>query len=351
MPNRIIRSDLLDSERYHALSSSDAKLLFIELILLADDYGIVPLHPFMLSRKTGSCAGKSPEAITRLLSELADHDLIRCYRDKARDFAFIPRFGNRPQAVKPKHPLPPAGLDQGEIEAAMGRSKWAAHRARLTTAEDEAATKNQQLSAEQPGSNRLQSIADEVAAEADEVVGYKTDKEASAEENQQLGAKQSPETETETEVIPVSDVQKASPSSHPRRRRSPTTRLASTIEQVDDSPPEPGLPKVPVGEIVNAYHDTLPELPSVRVMDDKRVQAIRQTWRWVLTSKLPDGSPRAKTADEAKAWFHRYFGAVRDSDWLMGRTARSEAHRNWRPDIEFLCSPRGLKAVIERATH
>ena len=107
MPNRIIRDAILDSDRYRDLAASEARLLFLEMLLLADDYGLLPVSAGFLSRRTTAAYGKSPEAIAGLISGMVDRDLIRTYSDGGRVFAYIPRFGNSPRAKAPKWPLPP----------------------------------------------------------------------------------------------------------------------------------------------------------------------------------------------------------------------------------------------------
>jgi len=110
---------------------------------------------------------------------------------------------------------------------------------------------------------------------------------------------------------------------------------------------KPTLP-CPYQDIVGLYHDTLPTLPSVRLMDDKRQRHLRDFWGWVLSSKKSDGSARATTADEAMAWIRGYFERAAENDFLMGRTQRRPEHERWRPDIDFLVGEKGRKHVIER---
>jgi hypothetical protein len=107
MPNRIIRDSILDSDRYRELGAVEARLLFLEMLLLADDYGLLPVGAGFLSRRTTAGYGKSPEAIAGLIGAMVDRDLIRTYSDGGRTFAYIPRFGNSPRAKRPKWPLPP----------------------------------------------------------------------------------------------------------------------------------------------------------------------------------------------------------------------------------------------------
>ena len=108
------------------------------------------------------------------------------------------------------------------------------------------------------------------------------------------------------------------------------------------------LPACRTQEIVDLYHQTLPELPAVRLMNDSRRKAISKLWNFALTSKKPDGTRRAATADEALAWVRTYFERVRHSNFLMGRSTKSAEHEGWRCDLDFLLSAKGMKHVIEK---
>lgn len=108
------------------------------------------------------------------------------------------------------------------------------------------------------------------------------------------------------------------------------------------------IPPCPVEQLVQAYHEVLPELPKVRLLSDKRRKAIRQLWRFALTTPKSDGTPRATTAAEAMQWCRDYFARARDNDWLMGRTPRVNGHQGWECDLDFLLTDRGMKHVIEK---
>lgn len=108
------------------------------------------------------------------------------------------------------------------------------------------------------------------------------------------------------------------------------------------------LPPCPYGDIVAAYHAALPNLPRVRLLPDGRKRALAKLWRWVLTTPRTDGTPRATDEAGALAWLRSYFARAAENDWLMGRNGRSADHANWQPDIDYLASDRGLRAVIER---
>lgn len=108
------------------------------------------------------------------------------------------------------------------------------------------------------------------------------------------------------------------------------------------------LPACPVDTIVGLYHEQLPELPSVKLLSDKRKRALRKVWRWVLTSKKSDGQPRATNADEACLWLRGYFARASKNDFLMGRGHRSAEHAGWQCDLDFLLTDNGMKHVIEK---
>lgn len=107
-------------------------------------------------------------------------------------------------------------------------------------------------------------------------------------------------------------------------------------------------PDCPYQSIVDLYAEKLPELPQVRVMDEKRKRCIKAFWCWIFTAKRSDGQVRAQTSDQALTWVGQYFERAAANDFVMGRTGRAGEHQNWRADIEYLCGEKGRKQVIER---
>jgi len=151
------------------------------------------------------------------------------------------------------------------------------------------------------------------------------------------------------------DVQLPTPTPTPTPKEEISEANASSSAGPTAEPSEPpakpktdSLPNCPADELIAVYHETLPELPRVRLKTPDRVRLLSKAWRWVLTSKRPDNTRRAETPAEAVEWFRGYFAQVRDNDFLMGRVERSGAHRNWSPDIDYLLSDRGMKLVIEK---
>lgn len=139
-----------------------------------------------------------------------------------------------------------------------------------------------------------------------------------------------------------------------RTFNQPITNNQEPIEEKEakasSSPGATKRPAVPCpyDAIVAAYHEALPMLPKVKVMDDKRKAALRKRWGWVLSTAKPDGTPRAANGDEALAWFAAFFDRAAANDWLTGRAPRSRGHEGWKCTLDFLLRDEGLKAVVER---
>lgn len=238
--------------------------------------------------RLGRRADVSRDSVGRLLVMLADVDLIRLYEVGGKRYGFIPRFRQRVQIKSTKHPLPPRALMEDDQDA----------------------------------SKKINDLASETTVVPPLDIG---------------GASAVQPSEAEAEVEEKVSVQSKTTSSPSPRRRKPATG-------------EQRASSCPVESIVDAYHEALPELPRAKVMRDSRVKAIKAMWQWVMTSTKSDGNRRAETAEQGLDWFRQYFSRVRSNDFLMGRTQRSAEHANWRPDIDYLMTDRGLKQVIEKTT-
>jgi len=117
-------------------------------------------------------------------------------------------------------------------------------------------------------------------------------------------------------------------------------------ESISTSPAK--LPTCPTQSVVDLYHAALPEMPIIRLMSEQRKKAISNFWKFVLTSKKSDGTPRAETADDALTWMRDYFERARDNDFLMGRGQKVSGHEGWQCDLDFLMTEKGKKFVIEK---
>lgn len=112
MAARLIRDDMLDSERIHSVPI-EARWLFVAIMLSADDVGLFEVNKFRLARK----AGVDMLGLPALLQCLADADLIRPYYTLGKHFGFIPRFRQRLQIKRARFPLPPTELMSDDADA------------------------------------------------------------------------------------------------------------------------------------------------------------------------------------------------------------------------------------------
>jgi len=128
----------------------------------------------------------------------------------------------------------------------------------------------------------------------------------------------------------------------------PVEANASTSSPGRKRPARPQAIACPYDAIFDAYEETLPELPRVRLRDDeKRRTAMRKRWSWVLSSTKADGARRATTAEEGVLWFREFFRRASLNDWLMGRKP-SRDYPDFKANLDFLLRDTGWKAVIER---
>jgi uncharacterized protein YgfB (UPF0149 family) len=149
-----------------------------------------------------------------------------------------------------------------------------------------------------------------------------------------------------------------------RNAKKESTEIIETLRNVAATPPDTDTdtdkeanasvgsadksPRCDTNSVVSLYHEILPELPAVRLMNDNRRKAVSAFWRFVLTSKKSDGTPRATDAVQAMEWIRGYFTRARDNDFLMGRGNKAQGHEGWQCDFDFLLTEKGKKHVIEK---
>lgn len=128
MPSRYIREGLLDSEKM-MLAGELAEVLFVRLLLVADDFGRFDGRVSVICRRCWPSAedGKGPtqESVAERLAKLAEHGLILTYVADGKPFIYIPNFKQRTRASKSKCPDPPLGFPQeSPSEAGQVPDKW-----------------------------------------------------------------------------------------------------------------------------------------------------------------------------------------------------------------------------------
>lgn len=96
-------------------------------------------------------------------------------------------------------------------------------------------------------------------------------------------------------------------------------------------------PPCPFDAIRELYHEILPELRQCRVMTDTRKGYIRQRWNdW--------------PGPDLERW-RKYFGYVRDSQFLMGKKGGHDGRPPFECDLEWLTKPGNCAKVREGKYH
>lgn len=121
-------------------------------------------------------------------------------------------------------------------------------------------------------------------------------------------------------------------------KEEPTALVPEPLAQAPER-----VPPCPTQELVDLYHQHLPMLPRVEVMNDGRRRALSARWREVVTDKeiCKTESPK----DAALDFFGWYFGHASKSPFLTGRS------KNWRADFDFLITPSKFVKVVEGHYH
>jgi hypothetical protein len=120
MPDRLIRDELLTSERYWSVSI-EAQRLFFHLLLVVD--GTARFSGKNYTLRTACFPGHpvEPEKLERLLTELYDVDLIRFYQVAQERYVFVPRFKQRLRFRNSKYPEPPKQINDIPAEKSDSR--------------------------------------------------------------------------------------------------------------------------------------------------------------------------------------------------------------------------------------
>lgn len=101
---------MLDSERVQTLPI-EARWLYVSILLMADDVGLFEVNAFQLGRR----AALDQVLVPKLILSLIDADLIRTYSVAGKTYGFIPRYGQRIQIKRARHPLPPASIAADDL--------------------------------------------------------------------------------------------------------------------------------------------------------------------------------------------------------------------------------------------
>jgi hypothetical protein len=95
MPDRVIRDELLNSDRWLDLPTDTHRLVYIALVLIADDYGNLKGGPRRLFRWMHSFSQIKTEVDSvKLLIDLMDADLVGRYEVNGDEHWHVQRFKN-----------------------------------------------------------------------------------------------------------------------------------------------------------------------------------------------------------------------------------------------------------------
>lgn len=108
MPDRIIRDELLESDRWLDLPTDAARLAFVGCLLVCDDFGNFEGGPRRLFRFMHKFTQiKTEDASAAALDALMGCDLIRRYEVETRELFHIPRFKSHRQYLSRAYPRSP----------------------------------------------------------------------------------------------------------------------------------------------------------------------------------------------------------------------------------------------------
>jgi len=117
MPDRIIRDELLTSERYWSVGI-EAQRLFVHLLLNADALGRFSGKNYTIRAACYPGHAIDPKLVEKLLSDLHDADLVRIYEHEGARYLFIPRYRQRLRAKCSFFPAPPSAINDIHYEKA-----------------------------------------------------------------------------------------------------------------------------------------------------------------------------------------------------------------------------------------
>ena len=130
-----------------------------------------------------------------------------------------------------------------------------------------------------------------------------------------------------------------------KAHQTPDTRHQTPIENLDAAASLP----CPVEQIVNLYHEHLPNNPRCKLLTDKRRGMIRQRWREASRMDVAPFGYEVQ-AQGLTAWAE-FFKVCADSDFLTGKVPPTPGRNLFIADLDFLLSPAGFVKTLENKYH
>lgn len=107
MPDRIIRDELLTSDRWLSLKDNADRLAFLACALTCDTLGNMEATPQRLVRLWRDFGIGSAQHVEQTLLNLVDLDLVRAYEHDGKRYLHIPRFRQSRRYLGRLNPLSP----------------------------------------------------------------------------------------------------------------------------------------------------------------------------------------------------------------------------------------------------
>jgi hypothetical protein len=126
-----------------------------------------------------------------------------------------------------------------------------------------------------------------------------------------------------------------------KRREEKNNDIEPSALVDEAAPPRPS--PCPTDRIIALYHEHLPMLSRVEVVNDARRRSISARWREVISD--PDIRKAQDPREAALEFFAWFFGHVATSTFLTGKS------KDWRADIDFLMTPTKFARVVEGNYH
>jgi hypothetical protein len=105
----------------------------------------------------------------------------------------------------------------------------------------------------------------------------------------------------------------------------------------------------PYDDLLNAYHESLPNNPKCKVLNNSRKSAMKQ--RWNEAAKLDCLPFGYKTKEQGIEAWKSFFRVCSQSDFLVGKVAPLPGKAVFYADIDFLFSPSGFAKILENKYH
>ena len=120
----------------------------------------------------------------------------------------------------------------------------------------------------------------------------------------------------------------------------PETETETETEKASSA--ESKIPPCPHQQIIDIYHEVLPELPRVVAWNKTRESHLKQRWRELFVDF------ECKNSEEALQWFRNdFFQFIKNSKFLTGKT-QSKDRRPFLADLEWVIKPTNFTKIIER---